>query len=164
MLGSPPRHALGLAILLIGMSASVLAAQQPPSRATDHDVKQLLTRIEKNARLFQDSLVLSPDREWFVGAQMPAHIDDFVTRFVVSIQQLRQRFDRGQVVTSRVDEVLRRGASIDSFMEHHRSSDRVEQEWMTVRRDLEALALAYNVIWNRRTFEPSVVTARYAAR
>jgi hypothetical protein len=164
MLGSH-RYALGLATLIAVTSATVLlAAQQQPSRATDDEVKQLLTRIEKNAVLFQDSLVLSPDREWLVAAQMPGNIDHFVTSFVVSIQQLRQRFGRGQVVASRVDDVLRRGASIDSFMEHHRSTDQAQQHWTTVRRDLEALAVAYNVIWNRRTSEPYVATARHPAR
>jgi hypothetical protein len=159
------RYVLGLMALFVISSGTVLvAAQQHPSRATDHDVKQLLTRIEKNARLFQDSLAASPDRAWLVRTQIPGNIDPFVTTFVVSIQRLREQFDRGRVVTSRVDDVLRRGATIDSFMEHHRSSEQAEQEWTTVRRDLESLALAYHVIWNRRTSEPYVATARYPAR
>ena len=53
MLGSP-RYALGVATLVaVTSTAALLAAQPPPSRATDHEVKQLLSRIEKNAQLLE---------------------------------------------------------------------------------------------------------------
>lgn len=163
MLGSA-RYALGVATLVAVASATaLLAAQQPSSRATDHEVKQLLTRIEKNAQLFRYSLAQTSNQEWLVGVQ-PGNIDVFVTSFVDATRQLRDHFDRGHVVTTRVDEVLRRGASIDSFMEHRRSPDQADQDWLSVRRDLDALARAYNATWNLRTPRPSLTTAAYAAR
>ena len=145
------RQAFGTAALIaIASTAALFAEQRPPSRASENDVKQVIAHLEKHAELFRLSLASASDLEWLAGVQGPGDIDRFVTSFVDATRQLRQQFGRGQAVTSRVDEVLSRGASIDSFMEHHCSPNQVEQDWLTVRRDLEALALAYNVIWNRR--------------
>jgi len=146
------RQVFWLAIVLAfaGAGAS-LGAQPQPSRATDQDVKFLLTQVERNAEQFRRSLALTPDREWIVGWEKSQNIDHFVTRFVDATRRLRAQFDRGEVITARVDEVLRRGVSIDSFMERHRSADQASHDWATVRRDLEALAAAFNVPWNRAT-------------
>jgi hypothetical protein len=159
------RYVVGAAALIaITSNAALFAVQQPPSRASDHDVKQVIAQLEKHAQLFQFSLTSAPDLQWLAGERGTGDIDRFVTHFVDATRQLRQHYGRGQVVTIRVDEVLRRGASIDSFMEHHRSPNQVEQDWSTVRRDLETLARAYNVIWNRRASYSSVTTSASAAR
>jgi hypothetical protein len=138
-------------LLALAGPGALLAGQPQPSRATDEEVKQLLTRIEKNAEQFRRSLAETPDREWIVGVQKTRNIDHFVTGFVGATRRLRSHFDRGQVVPARVEEVLRRGVSIDSFMERHPSADQAAHDWATVRRDLEALAAAFNVPWNRAT-------------
>ena len=159
------RYAVGAATLIaLTSTAAVFAVQQPPSRASDNDVKQVMAQLEKHAQLFQFSLTSEPDVEWLAGEPGRGGIGRFVTSFVDATRQLRQHHGRGQVVTIRVDEVLRRGASIDSFMEHRRSPNQVEQDWVTVRRDLETLARAYNVIWNRRAPYSSVATSASAAR
>jgi hypothetical protein len=159
------RYAIGAAALIsIASTATLFAVQQPPSRANDHDVKQVIAQLEKHAQLFHFSLTSAPDVEWLAGARGTGGIDRFVTGFADATRQLRQHHGRGLVVTGRVDEVLRRGASIDSFMEHHRSPNQVEQDWFTVRRDLETLARTYNVIWNRRAPYSSVTTSASAAR
>jgi hypothetical protein len=159
------RYAAGAAALIaIAGTATLFAVQQPPARASDNDVRQVIAQLEKHAQLFRFSLTSAPDVDWLAGERGTGGIDRFVTTFVDATRQLRQHHGRGQVVTSRVDEVLRRGASIDSFMEHHRSPNQVEQDWLTVRRDLEMLAHAYNVIWNRRAPYSSVTTFASAAR
>jgi hypothetical protein len=159
------RYAAGAAALIaIAGTATLFAVQQPPSRASDNDVRQVIAQLEKHAQLFRFSLTSASDVEWLAGERGTGGIDRFVTSFVDATRQLRQHHGRGQVVTSRVDAVLRRGASIDSFMEHHRSPNQVEQDWLTVRRDLEMLAHAYNVIWNRRAPYSSVTTFASAAR
>jgi hypothetical protein len=160
------RPAVGAAALIaaiITSTTALIALQQPPSRVSDNDVKQVVAQLEKHAQLFRFSLTSTPDVAWMEGARGTGGIDRFVTSFVDATRQLRQHHGRGLVVTSRVDEVLRRGATIDSFMEHHRSPNQVEQDWSAVRTDLETLALAYNVIWNRRAPYSSVTTSAEAA-
>jgi hypothetical protein len=158
------RNVVGVAALIAITNTTALIAQQPPSRASDNEVKQVIAHLEKHAQLFQFSLTSAPDVEWLAGAPGTGEIDRFVSSFVGATRQLRQQHGRGQVVTTLVEEVLRRGASIDSFMEHHRSPNEVEQDWFTVRRDLETLALAYNVTWNRRAPYATVTTSSSATR
>ena len=159
------RYAVGVAALIaIAGTTTLFAVQQPLSRASDNDVKQVIAQLEKHAQLFRFSLTSAPDVEWLAGERGTGGIDRFVTSFTDATRQLRQHHGRGLVVTSLVDEVLRRGASIDSFMEHHRSPNQVEQDWFTVRRDLETLARTYNLIWNRRAPYSSVTTSASAAR
>lgn len=69
--------------------------------------------------------------------------------FVNAARRVRVQFRTGQLVTAGGDEVLRRGVSIDSFMDHDRSPDQAARDWAKVRRDLEVLAAAFNVPWNR---------------
>jgi hypothetical protein len=158
------RYAVGAAALItITSTAALFAVQPPPSRASDSDVKVVIAQLEKHSQLFQFSLMSAPDAEWLAGERGRGDIDRFVTTFVDATRRLRQQHGRGLVVTSGVDDVLRRGASIDSFMEHHRSPNQVEQDWFAVRRDLETLAHTYNVIWNRRAPYSSVTTSASAA-
>jgi len=146
------RQWLALATLLALLGAGVsLSALPQASRASDQKLKHLLMRLEKNAEQFRRSLADTPDREWIVVSQKERNIDHFVARFVDATRRLRSHFDRGQVVTTRVEEVLRRGVSIDSFMERHHSADQAARDWATVRSDLEALAELFNVPWNRAT-------------
>jgi hypothetical protein len=151
MLGTRRRLlALTTALALAG-AGPLVAAPLQPSRTTDQEVKLLLTRIEKNAETFRRSLTLSPDFEWIVGWEKARNIDNFVNGFVAATRRLRSQFDGGRIVTTGVDEVLRRGVSIDSFMECRRVSDHATHDWTTVRRDLEVLAAAFNVPWNLTT-------------
>jgi hypothetical protein len=151
MLGSSGRIFCLTTLLVVASGAPFLEAQPQPSRSTDQQVKFLLRRIEQNAEQFRRSHTQMPDREWIVSGEQPRNIDRFVAAFADATSRLRAQFERGQVVTARVDEVLRRGVSIDSFMERHRSADQAQRDWATVRRDLEALAGAFNVPWNRTT-------------
>ncbi len=150
MLGTR-RRLIALTTVLALAGAGALAAAQQPSRQTDREVKQLLTRIEKNAEQFRLSLSAAADLEWIGGWERERNIDHFVTGFVAAARRLRVQSDSGDVVTARVDEVLRRGVSIDSFMERRRLSDQATHDWTTVRRDLELLASAFNVPWNLTT-------------
>jgi hypothetical protein len=164
MFGLPRYPVSAAALIALTSAATLFAAQQPPSRVSDHDVKQMIAHLEKHAELFQFSLASAPAPDWFAGALGTGDIDRFVISFVDATSQLRQSYGRGHVVTNRVDVVLRRGASIDSFMEHHRAPNQVEQDWVAVRRDLETLALAYNVTWNRRGPYSIVTTSASVAR
>jgi hypothetical protein len=163
MLSSPRqrRRFVCVAIVLAVALAGTSLAAPRPSRATDQEVTALLARIEKNAGQFRRSLSHTPDREWTVRWEKGRDIDAFVARFVEATRRLRTQFDRGQVVTDRVGEVLRRGVSIDSFMERDRSPDQAARDWALLRRDLGALALVFNVPWNRAT--PRFTSAQPAA-
>ncbi len=119
-----------------------------PSRVNDQQVKELLTRTEKNADQFRHSLDRALDRSPIDGSREDDNINQFVKDFAETTNHLSDQFDRRQVVTNDIEDVLRRGVSIDSFMQRHQLAVQAENDWLTVRRDLDELARAYNVAWN----------------
>jgi hypothetical protein len=149
-----------MVLALVFSAGSSVATGPQASRLSDREVTDLLERLEKNAAQFHRSLATRPDQEWIVRWEKTRNIDHFVARFVDATRRLRVRSDRRQVVTTRVDEVLRRGVSIDSFMERGRAADQAARDWAIVRHDLAELAVAFNVPWNRST--PRLTSARPA--
>lgn len=154
------RFCVALVLALVFTASTSVAAPAQPARLTDREVTDLLARLEKNAAQFGRSLATTPDQEWLVRWEKARNIDHFVTRFVAATRRLRARSDRGQAVTAGVEEVLRRGVSIDSFMERDRAPDQAARDWAIVRHDLAELAVAFNVPWNRST--PRFTSARPA--
>jgi hypothetical protein len=159
--GHRRRFVCGAIIFAIALAGTSIAAPPQPSGGTDGKVSALLAQIERHAAQFRRSLGHTPNQEWIVRWDSGRDIGGFVGRFADATRRLRTQFDRGQVVTDRVDDVLRRGVSIDSFMERDRSPDQAARDWALVRRDLDALALAFAVPWNRAT--PRFTSAQPAA-
>lgn len=119
-----------------------------PDRADDKQVEQLLKRIEKGADQFRRSLDKALDHSTIDDSTAEDNINQFVTEFAETTDHLSDHFDRNQVVTNDVEDVLQRGASIDGFMQRHRLDEQAENDWVRLRRDLDDLARAYHVAWN----------------
>ena len=121
-----------------------------PSRVGDQQVKQLLTRIGKDADQFRGSLDKALNRSRLHGSREEGSINQSVTDFAKATNGLRARFNSRQIVTSDIEDVLRRGRSIDRFMvtQRRQLAVKAENDWLTVRRDLDGLARAYNVAWS----------------
>jgi hypothetical protein len=124
------------------------ASQNPPPRIDDKRVAQLLKQIGEKAGRFDKSLDRAFDRSRTDDGRGKDEIRRSVADFRQAASRLRDRFDGRQTNTLDVEEVLRRGASIDTFMQRHELSAQAEQNWLAVRRDLDGLASAYNVAWN----------------
>lgn len=122
--------------------------QDVPSRVNDQQVGQLLTRTKKNADRFRNSLDQALNRSRIDGSREEDNINQFVMDFAETTNHLSDHFDRRQIVTNDIEDVLRRGVDIDSFMHRHQLAVPAENDWRTVRRDLDELARAYNVAWN----------------
>jgi hypothetical protein len=118
------------------------------SRVDDEQVGRLLTRTKKNADRFRHSLDRALSGSRIDGLREDDNIHQFVIDFAETTNHLSDHFDRRQVVTNDIEDVLRRGLSIDSFMQRHQLAVQAENDWLTVRRDLDELARAYNVAWN----------------
>jgi hypothetical protein len=159
--GHRRRFVCGAIVFAIALAGTSTAAPPQPSRATDREIATLLAQIERHVAQFRRSLEHTPNQEWIVRWDSGRDIRAFVGRFADATRRLRTQFDGGQVVTGRVDDVLRRGVSIDTFMERDRSPDQAARDWALVRRDLGALALAFNADWNLAT--PRLTSAQPAA-
>lgn len=124
------------------------SAQTATPRLTDKQVGQLLSQTKKNADRFRKSLDRSLDRSRIDDSRAEDDINQLVTDFAETTDHLSDHFERRQVVTNDIEDVLRRSVSIDSFMQRHQLDAQAENDWLAVRRDMDELARAYNVTWN----------------
>jgi outer membrane lipoprotein SlyB len=118
------------------------------SRVDDQQVGRLLTRTKKNADRFRHSLDRALSGSRIDGLREDDNILQLVMDFAETTNHLSDHFDRREVVTNDIEDVLRRGLSIDRFMQRHQLAVQSENDWLTLRRDLDELARAYNVAWN----------------
>ena len=131
-----------------GVTWNWTGSQDVLSRLSDQQIGQLLTRTKTSADRFRRSLDRAGDRSRIDGTREDNNITQFVEDFAETTNHLSDHFDRRQVVTNDIEDVLRRSVSIDSFMQRHQLAAQAENDWLAVRRDLDDLARAYNVTWN----------------
>ena len=70
--------------------------------------------------------------------------------FQRATDRLKDHFHNGNGRTEDVQEVLDRGADINSFIVGRHLVPRARSEWVTLRGDLDQLASACNVSWRWR--------------
>ena len=144
--------ALWSLLLIVGIGFSSTAQGQQPYRVSDRQISDILRRLEQNSGRFRNSLDASLDRSRADGTRAEDDINAFVRDFDNSVEQLRQRFNDRRSVSADVETVLQKATVIDNFMGRN-SAARSENDWASVKTDLDALASAYGVSWqwNRQT-------------
>jgi hypothetical protein len=137
---------VGVMLLLTGLAGGVAA--QSAYRLSEKEMKDLLSRIDKQAATFRSSLKTALNHSRFDDTKEEDHINDFVKGFEQATERLKHHYDEKSSASSDVEEVLRRAARIDVFMERHHLSPRAESDWAALRQNLDALADAYGVSWS----------------
>jgi len=137
-------------LLVLGLSAQ---GQQRAYRGTYQTVRQVILRLENRANLFRNSM------ENWSARSTPAYtstenINQTVRDFNDSVRRLRDRFDRRQATTYEVEDVLSRASRIDDFVSRNTLETRTQNQWSTIRTDLNSLARAYNLTWQTSTYYP----------
>jgi cell division septum initiation protein DivIVA len=118
-----------------------------PYRLRDKDVERILRRIEQQSDRFRSSLDSALDKSRFNGSNREDDINSFVKDFYEQTKHLRDRFDKHQSTSPDVEAVLDRAARIDDFMTRNRLSSKAQDDWSSLRSNLDELASAYNVSW-----------------
>jgi len=131
-------------IPLLGLAGVALAQD----RLSDEQVKGLLVRIEKSADSFRKSLDHALDHSRFDDTKAEDEINRYVKDFEAATDRWRKRFDGRDTAPDAAREVLDRAARIDGFMLRHRLTERAQNDWAALRRDLDDLARAYGVTWS----------------
>jgi len=124
-----------------------------PYRLSDKDVEKIIKRIEQQSDRFRSSLDSALDKSRFNGSNREDDINQFVKDFYKETKKLRDRFDHHQSTAPDVQSVLDRAARIDDFMRRYRLSPRAQEDWSTLKTNLDELAAAYNVSWRWVGFE-----------
>jgi hypothetical protein len=131
--------------LLVGTSQAQIIGQ--PHRLSDKDVEKILRRIEQQSDHFRSSLDSALDKSRFNGTNREDDINSFIKDFYEQTKRLRDHFDKHQSAAPDVEAVLDRAARIDDFMRRNRLSSKAQDDWTTLKNNLDELASAYNVSW-----------------
>ncbi len=118
-----------------------------PYRLSDKEVEQIIHRIENESDRFRSSLDSALDKSRFNGSRREDDINAFVKDFYSETKRLHDHFDAHKSTGADVQSVLDRAARIDDFMRRYRLTSKAQNDWSTLRTNLEELARVYNVTW-----------------
>ena len=118
-----------------------------PYRLGDKDVEKIIHRIEQQSDKFRSSLDPALDKSRFNGSSREDDINAFVKDFYKETKTLHDHFDHHKSTTPDVQSVLERAARIDGFMRRYPLTARAQDDWSTLKTNLDELATAYNVSW-----------------
>lgn len=117
----------------------------PASRLSERELNDLLRRIETGGDAFRLSLTDAFDRSRYDRTRNEGNMNDAVGAFKNATDQLRNQSDTRQSVAGYVERVLTRAAPIDTYMRNNRLTTRAQNDWASLRGDLNTLATAYNL-------------------
>ena len=141
---------LGLVFVISCLGVATRAQAQvvgQPYRISDKEVERILHRMENQANKFRHSLDAALDRSRLNGTNREDDINAFIKKFDEQTKRLHDRFDDHKSVAADVEAVLNSAASIDQFMRRQHLNERAQNDWSTLRGNLDELAEAYNVTW-----------------
>lgn len=133
------------AALLISTANAQVVGQ--PYRVSDKEVERLIKRIEQQSDRFRSRLDSDLDKSRFNGTNREDDINSFIKDYYEQTKRLSDHFDKHHSATGDVEAVLDRAARIDDFMSRNRLSSKAQDEWSTLKSNLDELASAYNVSW-----------------
>jgi ribosomal protein S20 len=139
--------------LLFSTANAQLSGQ--PYRLNDKEVEKILKRIEQQSDRFKSSLDSALDKSRFNGSNREDDINSFVKDFYEQTKRLRNRFDSHKSTAPDVSAVLERAARIDDFMRRNRLTSRAQDDWSTLKTNLDELSSAYNVSWRWGDYQTS---------
>jgi hypothetical protein len=126
----------------------VSTSQSP--RLSDSQLSQLIRRIETGGNTFRSSLQNAFAQRRYDRTGSESQVNDAVREFKNATDQLRTRFNTRQSGAADVERLLEHATPIDTYMRSNRLTNRAENDWSTLRADLNTLADAYNLSanWN----------------
>jgi hypothetical protein len=118
-----------------------------PSRLNDQEVITLVESIRRNTAQLREDADKALKNNRSVDSQIRKNISNSLSDLSRSADKLRNRVSDSREAPRQVDELLRLGATIDSFIDQRRLSGRVQSDWSVLRAYLTQLARTYNVRW-----------------
>ena len=115
-------------------------------RLSESELNQLIQQIENGGDTFRESLSDAFDRRPYDRTRSEGNMNDALRSFKKATDQLRVRFDAGQLVANDVRGLLDLAKPLENFMRDNPLMDRTRTDWSTLRADLSALGSAYNLV------------------
>ena len=132
------------ALLMIGVSAQ---AQRQPSSVTTRQVSGILLRLEQSSNRFRNSLNAALAHGRIGVTRSQNDINSFEPAFESAVNQFRDRFVRRQAGAADVQTILQKASLVNDYLNRNRLNQQVQNDWLQVRTDLNALANAYGISW-----------------
>ncbi len=118
------------------------------SRLSNSELNQLIRRIQIGGDRFRSSLTAAFDRNRYTQTRGEGDVNVAVGDLKNATDQLRNRFDARQPVHEYVERVIARATPIDTYMRNNRLTTRAQNDWSTLRGELNTLAGTYNLSTN----------------
>jgi hypothetical protein len=114
-------------------------------RLSESELTQLIQQIENGGDKFRVSLADAFDRRPYDRTRIEGTMNDALRGFKRATDQLRTRFDAGQLVSDDVQRLLDQAQPIDNFIRDNPLTEPATSDWSTLRTNLNLLANAYNI-------------------
>jgi hypothetical protein len=143
-------------LLALGVFCVNTQAQQQSNRLRDRQVSWVLQRLERSSNKYRSSLNLALVNGRIDETRPQNDINSFEPSFAAALDRFKEGFDRRTATAGDVQEVLQKASIVNGFMARNRLNLQVQNDWASVRTDLNALASAYRVSWqwNQQTAPP----------
>jgi hypothetical protein len=137
-----------MALVVFAALSTTAAAQIRTTRTSNWQTRGVVTRLETKTDQFRRYVEAAINRTPINNTGREDRITDFMNDFENATDQLRRDFDAGQNIDADVQAVLERALYIDRFMTRNRLSYQAQNQWTSIRTDLNTLARSSNVAWN----------------
>jgi hypothetical protein len=114
-------------------------------RLTESEINQLIQQIESGGDAFRARLTDAFFQRPYDRTRSEGNMNDALRGFKKASDQVRIRFDAGQLVADDVRRLLDQAHPLDNFMRENPLTDGARNDWSTLRANLSVLANAYNV-------------------
>ena len=114
-------------------------------RLSESELNQLIQRLENGGDTFRVSLTEAFFQRPYDRTRSEGNMNDALRGFKKATDQVRIRFDAGQLVSDDVQRLLEKAQPLENFMRDHPLTDRARSNWSDLRLNLNLLANAYNI-------------------
>jgi hypothetical protein len=115
---------------------------------SDVQLRQLIDRMNIRSATFSRNLRQDLNNRNFNDRYSTDEVRRQLSDFEQALVQLRNRVNSRQVTSSDVRNVLERAAYLDQFIGARNLSYQTENNWNSLRQDLDRLASGFNIAWN----------------
>jgi hypothetical protein len=153
---------LNLLALFAVLSAQAQWTTNRPYRVSDTQLRNVVARIENKTDRFKNQMATALDQSRWNSTNREDDINAMISDFENATDRLRNSIGSTSAYNNEANDVLTRAAYINQFMARNRLNYTVQNQWSSLRTDLNTLARYYNLSWNwNQTLPPYGNTGNY---
>ncbi|HEX5875387.1 MAG TPA: hypothetical protein VFY60_12130, partial [Pyrinomonadaceae bacterium] len=115
---------------------------------SDAQMRQLIDRLNVRSAAFSRNLRQDLNRRNYDDRSSADEVRRELSEFETALVQLRNRVNSRRSTSSQARELLEHAAFLNSYIASRQLSYQTENNWTTLRQDLDRLASAFNIAWN----------------